>query len=451
MKVPLPHKLLGMLLVGALISPTLSVQATETDNPTIITLEKPVHFLGTDGSDALAEPGEYSVEAAEEWLKLIPGHARQNALLVESSKGTHDEDIPEPVALSVPGEEDVPDTHVVTLLLPGGESIEAVGTYSGIRERGLFNKFKKKYRKKFRKKYTKRYRKKLRRNPRLAKRLRSNPNLARQRAKQEAQKNVRKEVRKIPKHVQEESANEARILKCKALVTALKAGKSVSHAMKPILSAVQSQSKALENQIKRDPHLITRMQNKGEKSLKNYEQFIPEMRRIVASMNTPFNQSKLAAFASADNICAGKLASLDAQLKKLGLAPRFAQVRSRAATQPGSQRSQFFVSFGVIEFTATVVKGITGGISYVTNFNGQGGWFWSLGNEWGAGLGFGMSAGFYPKVSFDSFTGEGKSVRAGAVVGIALEFDENWKFQGFAVGPAAKIEGGYATTNTKRF
>ncbi len=446
MKVPLPHKLLGMLLVGALISPTLSVQATETDNPTIITLEKPVHFLGTDGSDALAEPGEYSVEAAEEWLKLIPGHARQNALLVESSKGTHDEDIPEPVALSVPGEEDVPDTHVVTLLLPGGESIEAVGTYSGIRERGLFNKFKKKYRKKFRKKYTKRYRKKLRRNPRLAKRLRSNPSLARQRAKQEAQKNVRKEVRKIPKHVQEESANEARILKCKALVSALRAGDSISPAMKPTHSAVQRLDHALQNQIKRNSGLINQMAQRGSNFLKHYEHLIPEMKRISAIMNSPGTKAKLNKLFSPENICHSTGATIDNQLRALGLQPNFSKIRSRGAADD----THFFMSYGI---GGSLALAIGGGISIdiITDYRGQTGVFWTEGTEIGIGGGVGFNLfGIYPNVNLDSFLGAGYSIRGSYVAEINVIFNGSWKPLGFIPGAGLQVELVYSPTWTSR-
>jgi hypothetical protein len=85
----------------------------------------------------LVPPGTYTVEAAEEWLRLIPDE-RHNAFLLEAEALSHEEDIKEPLALSVPGDEGKsPDRHVVMLLLPGGQSLIATGSLSGIRDRGL--------------------------------------------------------------------------------------------------------------------------------------------------------------------------------------------------------------------------------------------------------------------------------------------------------------------------
>jgi hypothetical protein len=50
-----------------------------------ITLEKSVHFTTPDGSDVVVEPGTYTIEAAEEWLRLISGE-RRDALLLEATK-----------------------------------------------------------------------------------------------------------------------------------------------------------------------------------------------------------------------------------------------------------------------------------------------------------------------------------------------------------------------------
>jgi hypothetical protein len=70
---------------------------------------------------------------------------RHDALLIEARKGTHELELEQVMAMSVPGEtEDEKDNHYVMLLLPGGQSLEATGTYSGIRARGFFqNTFKK--------------------------------------------------------------------------------------------------------------------------------------------------------------------------------------------------------------------------------------------------------------------------------------------------------------------
>jgi hypothetical protein len=111
------------------------------DETTTITLDQAVHFIGTDGSDAVADPGDYSVEAAQEWLRLIPGTERRNALLIEANAITHEEILTSPMAISLPGEEgETADIHHVVLLLPDGQSLDAVGTYSGIRPRGLLKR-----------------------------------------------------------------------------------------------------------------------------------------------------------------------------------------------------------------------------------------------------------------------------------------------------------------------
>lgn len=125
-------QMLIVLLVGV-TSPGLA-----TNTPTI-ELETAVHFLAPDGSDLLVEPGTYSVEAAEEWIRVVPSE-RHNALLIEANKGTHELELEQVMAMSEPGEADnEKDNHYVMVLLPGGQSLEATGTYSGIRPRGLFD------------------------------------------------------------------------------------------------------------------------------------------------------------------------------------------------------------------------------------------------------------------------------------------------------------------------
>ena len=128
------------LLFSVICTLMLSIEshATTTDPLTTIEFETPVHFLAPDGSPLVTESTTFTVEAAEEWLRLIPGE-RRDAVLIEAKKGTHELDISDALALSVSGtEEDHKDLHHVILLLPNGESLESTGTYSGIRPRGVF-------------------------------------------------------------------------------------------------------------------------------------------------------------------------------------------------------------------------------------------------------------------------------------------------------------------------
>ena len=97
----------------------------------IVVLEKAVHFLTADGSDVVVKPGTYRLEEADEWLRLIPGE-RRDALLLEAESSIHEGAVSEPTAISVLGEED---EHILALLLTGGQSLQAIGSYSGIRSR----------------------------------------------------------------------------------------------------------------------------------------------------------------------------------------------------------------------------------------------------------------------------------------------------------------------------
>jgi hypothetical protein len=117
-------------------SRAVNAQAVITD-PEQIYLERPVHFYGPDGRDQVAKPGRYMVEQADSNIQLLPGEG-QVPILLEAQEDTHDGGWNIPVALSLPGAaEEEADIHHVVLLLPNGKSLEAIGTYSGIQQRGL--------------------------------------------------------------------------------------------------------------------------------------------------------------------------------------------------------------------------------------------------------------------------------------------------------------------------
>ncbi|MCA9471574.1 MAG: hypothetical protein MRJ96_08305 [Nitrospirales bacterium] len=119
--------------------PTVQAHATLSNPLITIELDKPVYFIAPDGSPLVTDSATFSVEAAQEWIRLIPDEP-QNALLIEAKKGTHELELSEALALSVPDTEDGQhDRHHILLLLPDGKSLEATGTYSGIRQRGMFD------------------------------------------------------------------------------------------------------------------------------------------------------------------------------------------------------------------------------------------------------------------------------------------------------------------------
>ena len=137
--------LICLMIFGLVFSKS---HAATSDPLTTVELETPVHFLAPDGSDLRVESGSYTIEPAEEWIRLISG-ARHDAVLIEATKGTHELELEQPMGLSVPGEtEEEADLHHITLLLPDGHSLDASGSYSGIRHRGFlkntFNNVKKK-------------------------------------------------------------------------------------------------------------------------------------------------------------------------------------------------------------------------------------------------------------------------------------------------------------------
>ena len=110
--------------------------ASTLDPLTSITIDQPVHFLAPDGSDVVIGPGEYSVEPAEEWIRLIPGE-RRDGLLIEARQSSHELPLDHPLAMGFSGDDETERDHeYVMLLLPEGQSLESTGTHSGIRPRG---------------------------------------------------------------------------------------------------------------------------------------------------------------------------------------------------------------------------------------------------------------------------------------------------------------------------
>ncbi len=109
-------------------------------DPSLVTFDKPVHFFSPKGNPTLVQPGTYTAESSPSGIRLIPDQD-QPPLVIEAEHETQDTGIPDLLALSLPGEtpEEL-DLHYVMVLLPTGDSLEAVGFYSGIQDRGFWNK-----------------------------------------------------------------------------------------------------------------------------------------------------------------------------------------------------------------------------------------------------------------------------------------------------------------------
>ena len=120
-----------LILLGTEGLPTM---AADTPPATTITLEQAVYFLAPTGDSLLVKAGTYDVEAAEDWLRLIPqGHSRVESLLLDADVSELDGLLNIPHAAS---QQTGKDQHLLTLLLPNGTQLESEGSYSGIRSRG---------------------------------------------------------------------------------------------------------------------------------------------------------------------------------------------------------------------------------------------------------------------------------------------------------------------------
>jgi len=99
-----------------------------------VTLDRQVHFLAPDGTDVVVEAGTYAVAIAENTGITLTqrGHP---AIAVGASTVKHGETIEKPTALTVP--DDNSDLVHVVLLLLEGRALDAVGSFSGTRPRGV--------------------------------------------------------------------------------------------------------------------------------------------------------------------------------------------------------------------------------------------------------------------------------------------------------------------------
>lgn len=99
-----------------------------------VSLEQPVHFMASDGTDVIVGIGTHEVDT------LVGSHLRLNTtdgttLFLDAQATTHSEEIEAPLAVTVVGE-DTDVIHIV-LLLPNGQAMDAVGSISGTRSRGV--------------------------------------------------------------------------------------------------------------------------------------------------------------------------------------------------------------------------------------------------------------------------------------------------------------------------
>jgi hypothetical protein len=84
----IPYSLFcAIVLLTATIIPAAAEPGSHS--PQLIVLDQKVHVLTADGSDLLLDEGTYQLEAAEEWIRVIPDQDRTAAWLLEVHRTQH--------------------------------------------------------------------------------------------------------------------------------------------------------------------------------------------------------------------------------------------------------------------------------------------------------------------------------------------------------------------------
>lgn len=142
------QKRAGLGWISVVFGLVFLMTGTEVLAASTVTFEQSVHFFTPSGDDVLVEVGDYEVEVAEEWLRLIPkGGERSDAILlnarempskeVEQAKFYfHLQNVDTLQVFLVPEGED---TQELVLLLPTEQGVVASGSVSGVRSRGMFS------------------------------------------------------------------------------------------------------------------------------------------------------------------------------------------------------------------------------------------------------------------------------------------------------------------------
>ena len=119
--------------------PSLGYGQTVDDNEVLsrmVNLSKQVHFSDAEGKDLVVPSGPYWIIPEENGLVLF-GLLDGQSYEVAATKEEKEEAISIPMAVSIPGSDEEPDTHYVVFMSVDGEQLVAKGSYSGVRSRGI--------------------------------------------------------------------------------------------------------------------------------------------------------------------------------------------------------------------------------------------------------------------------------------------------------------------------
>lgn len=128
-----PLVITWIMMGWVLVAPWTFAVAGQSIEGASIFLDQSVMFMGVDGSHTQVGEGTYGIEAAEGWLRLLPGE-RRDAILVEAEPTVHSEQIDAPRASL---KETAGEGREIVLLLPNGKGLKASGIFGGIQSRGL--------------------------------------------------------------------------------------------------------------------------------------------------------------------------------------------------------------------------------------------------------------------------------------------------------------------------
>ena len=138
MRYPRLMKIVISILTCGLLSFGTCVQAAvPEDAPNSITLEKTVEFEDTEGEEVLVAPGTYAVGPGAEQLTLTPQDSTE-VINIAAKEDSYKGDFPSPgVALIDVQRGDDGIDNIIVLLLPNGQSLQAIGTEASIQSRGI--------------------------------------------------------------------------------------------------------------------------------------------------------------------------------------------------------------------------------------------------------------------------------------------------------------------------
>ena len=122
---------LGLALIGMIWS--TRGMGVESGGEATIELDRAGHFQSPDGQAVTLGAGTYVVEARGEKTIKVADREEKTSTEIQTETGTHTEKITAPVATVLAEGEDF--LHIV-LLLPGGTTLDAIGTFSGVTTRG---------------------------------------------------------------------------------------------------------------------------------------------------------------------------------------------------------------------------------------------------------------------------------------------------------------------------